>query len=282
VTQGGRSLAVGRVGLCGIGRETEAKRVPLSAGAVAQLARLIAAAAPPLEQRAVALVDSPRWPSDLDWSAEGVTPRRAHLGGREIDVSLRAIVEQLRAPGGRPGLARLSMFPTPRFDYFGARIMAAACKPHLRAMGRDLFDAALMRDFGALTGGTFTRFMISGFATYRALATLGVETYEGYPDLQFRLWAGRMMLPPKRRRDTALHARRQIVRRMAARLGISCEDRIDTLDRADAAILALSAAAARRDGGIVVVENCAEGRFLVALDRADTRRLTRLDKSQEA
>ena len=273
----GGSLVLERVGLREIAGGTEANPCAPSSGAVAQLARLIAAAAPSLEHRAVALVDSPRWPCDLDWSANGVKPRSGHAGGREIDAALRAIVKQLRALGGRPRLTPLSMFPTPRFDYFRARIMAAACKPHLRAMGRELFGAALRGNFGALTGGTFTRFMISGFATYRALAAIGVETYEGYPDLQFRLWAGRAELPPKRNRGAALRARRRIVRRMADALGISCGDRIDTLDAADAAMLALSAATARRDGRVVVVENCAEGRFLVALDHADARGLTRVN-----
>ena len=272
-----RSLLLARVDLRGIGREADGRGLSSDAGAIEELALRIARAVPLPTQGAIALVDSPRWPSDLDWSADGVVRRSGHSGGRKIDAALRAMVKTLRATGKHPRLAPLSMFPTPRFDYFGARIVAPTCKPHLRAMGCELFGVPLTRNFSAPYGGTFTRFMICGFATYRALAALGVETYEAYPDLQFRLWAGREVLPPKRRRSAALPARQNIVRRLADTLGTRCGGTVATLDAADAAILALSTAAASRNGAILQVEDQAEGRFIAALGAADARRLDRRD-----
>ena len=44
-----------------------------------------------------------------------------------------------------------------------------------------------MRAVRRRAAATFTRFMLAGFATYRALERLGVPAFESYPDLQLRL-----------------------------------------------------------------------------------------------
>jgi hypothetical protein len=164
------------------------------------------------------------------------------------------------------------MFPTPRFDYFGARLASDNCKPHLRAFGHELFGDALKGNFGALTGGTFTRFMIAGFATYRALGAIGVDSYESYPDLLFRLWSTEKELPSKATRSNALGARRRILEQLMGQLELEGASGFSTLDWADAAILALSVIAAAREGAIVVIDVGAEGRFIVALGAADAER----------
>ena len=114
--------------------------------------------------------------------------------------------------------------------------------------------------------------MITGFAAFRALEALGADSYESYPDLQFRLWSHEPILPPKRMRTAALDTRRRIVAELAMRIGIGGCGNIRTLDAADAAILALSTAAGGcREGSILAVEHGAEGRFLVAVDSITDR-----------
>jgi hypothetical protein len=173
-------------------------------------------------------------------------------------------------------LRRLSMFPTPRFEYFARCAASPACKPHLRALARELFADTFgehERGEAPRGGAIFTRFMLSGFAAYRALERIGAGAYECYPDLQFRLWAHGAELPPKGDRKNALAARTRINARIARALGLRGAARIATMDQADAAILALSAAAALRFGMVGIIEEPAEGHFAVALDEAHASRV---------
>ncbi len=168
------------------------------------------------------------------------------------------------------------MFPTPRFDYFARCARDPRCKPHLRAIAAELFDQLLddggdARDSSPGGGGTFTRFMLAGFATYRALERLGVPACESYPDLQLRLSSPSTRLPPKRRHAEALAVRRRIVASLAAQLGLRDTPVPANLDQADAAALALAAAASARSGTLWVVSNPCEGRFMLALDNHQAR-----------
>ncbi len=141
------------------------------------------------------------------------------------------------------------MFPTPRIDYFVGQLNRDGCKPHLRAFGDALFASAIAEKHEA-KGGTFTRFMLTGFATYRALAMLGIESYEGYPDLQFRLWNGNRPLPSKSSgKSIAVAERRQVLKRLAKGLRCSGFEGIATIDEADASILALSGLALTGNDG---------------------------------
>jgi hypothetical protein len=168
------------------------------------------------------------------------------------------------------------MFPTPRFEYFARCAASPSCKPHLRALARELFADTFDghgRGEAPRGGAIFTRFMLSGFAAYRALERIGAAAYECYPDLQFRLWAHGSELPPKGDHRNALTVRTRINARIARNLGLRGAARIATMDQADAAILALSAAAALRFGMVAVIEEPAEGHFAVALGAAHARRL---------
>jgi hypothetical protein len=259
---------------------------------------------------AIALVDSPRWPSDLDWSkaSTGVcsrsgkpgrrtaepspeqnrkemTPRGSYqtgIGGatnsphgRAIDAGLRALVSKLRGESTDCALKPLSLFPTPPMNYFGAHLNLPTCKPHLRLLGEALFGAALNRDYGLASGGIFTRFMIAGFATYQALKRTCAEVYECYPDLQFRLWCRGQQLFSKNAstRSVALASRIRILSALACELEVSGFHNIRRMDEADAAILALSTFAARRRGATLIFENNQEGSFLVAMDEPDANYL---------
>lgn len=233
--------------------------------ALAALAAQFRSALPDLERGALALIDSPRWPRDLDCAAPGVARRPCEIRGRAIDEALRRLIKQTA------GLkASVSMFPTPDSAYFYAQIVAPAAKPHLRALGLALLGSSLTPS--APHGGNFTRFMLAGFAAYRALEGLGVSCFEGYPDLQFRVWNGGRRLPSKISggRIAALEARDHIVAELAARLKISRGGAGGSLDQADAAILALSAAAGLRLGGGVIIEHPAEGRFWLTLAQRTT------------
>ena len=122
-------------------------------------------------------------------------------------------------------------------------------------------------------GALFTRFMIAGFAVYQALAKIGVEAYEGYPYLGFRLWmAGDDELPAKKKTSNAyaiaLEARRKILQRITLPAKFKMAPPA-TYDEADAAILATTVAAASRDSSLFQISDRAEGRFIVALDRTD-------------
>jgi hypothetical protein len=272
IEPGPRALELARVDLRGIEKAEEA---------LPELARRIAGEAPQLTQGAIAIIDSPRWPCDLDWSQSGAIRRLEEVTARVIDRELQAIVKTLRATGARE--LTLSMFPTPRLDYFTRQIAANSCKPHLRAFGHELFGRG-EPDPGLATGGSFTRFMLAGFATYRALGVLRITCYEGYPDLQFRLWIGNEPLPSKIRKKMtkadslrALPVRQRLVAELAERLGIGGSGAVATLDYADAAMLALSVKAAESEDCGVVVEHQAEGRFWITLPANMTCLLPRLD-----
>jgi hypothetical protein len=262
------SLIFKRVALDGIG-----------GCANATLAERISGAVPGLDARAIALVDSPRWPRDLDLSNR--TRRRDPAPrGREIDAVLRRIFRTLMAaPVGKAHRPGLSMFPTPPYDYFARRARDSRCKPHLKAIAAELFGAFPNDDDDAResspgAGGTFTRFMLAGFATYRALERLGVPAFESYPDLQLRLSSPSTELPPKRRRPDALAARRSIVASLAAQLGLRDPPVAANLDQADAAALALAVASSARSNTLWLVSNPCEGRFILALDARQSRVLT--------
>jgi hypothetical protein len=236
--------------------------------AITLLGEMLAAEMPQLNG-AIALIDSPRWPRDLDYSNPEVLVPADSKTGREIDTALRALVSKLSGAGPNSALHSLSMFPTPPMRYFGAHLKVPACKPHLRILGHVLFGDVLQRDFGPASGGVFTRFMIAGFATYRALQAIGAAPYECYPDLQFRLWRGGRPLVAKnsdRGKDAALKSRTRIVSALARELDVLGTREIQTIDEADAAVLALSVVAARERGAILVLHNAAEGSFMVALD----------------
>jgi hypothetical protein len=250
--------------------------------AIGELRRRLIAAAPELDELgAVTFIDSPRWPRDFDVAAAGVngacvaTASAGYSSSRAIDASLRAMVRRLalRKVDGAP--FQLSLFPTPRFAFFAACVKDPRCKPHLAAIGRELFGAAIADADHAVapTGGRiFTRFMLTGFAAYRAIEGIGAESYEAYPDLAFRLWADGIQIPPKSAGRAAFEARAEINRRLADVMGCAGAEGISTLDEADAAVLALSAAQARRSGLMAVIEHRGEGRFALALNADQARR----------
>ena len=217
--------------------------------------------------RCLVLVDSPRWPRDLD-----LTKRRRFNGsicplGRALDRSLR---EFLRARFGES--LRLALFPTPMLAYFEAWMSRAEAKPHLRAIHRALFgldrsnpDEGRAAASGKPGGGSFTRFMLCGFATYRVLEALGLVSYECFPDLVFKIWNGGWKVPSKRRRRAARFARCRIIHALAAALNLSTGYRGASLDQADAAVMATAAAAAAQLGTLRIFECPAEGAFLLPL-----------------
>lgn len=212
----------------------------------------------------MALIDSPRAPRDIDCGDGAMTHRKEVAAARAIDVSLRELLKARFNGAMRP----LSMFPTPRASYFAGCVMRHDCKPHLRAIAQELLPSII----GAsqkftdrkIAGGTFTRFMLAGFAAFPALEKLQVRTVEAYPDLQMRLWANGIVLPPKRLRAEAIEARRQICARLAKKIGLASFEAPQTLDEADAAILALSAAASASTRSLVELHCPPEGRFAVA------------------
>ena len=231
---------------------------------------------PELCAGAVAIVDSPRCPIDTDCSQIHFAPRENPPSRRAIDSGLRAMVHRLNENPARDRKTQLWLFPTPPMRYFAACILYPACKTHLRSMGEQMFGPPKSREQipARLTGGRlFTRFMIAGFAVYQALARIGVDAFEGYPYLGFRLWmAGDNELPAKKKTSNAytnaLEARHKILKRII----LPAKFKMDppaTYDEADAAILATTVAAASRDGSLFQIRDRAEGRFIVALDRDD-------------
>ncbi len=203
---------------------------------------------------------------------------------RELDAILRRIFRTLMAaPDGKARMPGLAMFPTPRYDYFARCARDPRCKPHLAAIAAELFGELSDGNGDTLEpapggGAVFTRFMLAGFATYRALERLGVPAFESYPDLQLRLSAPSQDippedLPPKRRRAEALAARRSIVASLAAGLGLRDAPVAANLDQTDAAVLALAAASSSQSGALWMVSDPCEGRFMLALDSRQARRL---------
>ncbi len=265
-------LRLARVRVVGVDRGIGAK----DAGAIGELRRRLLTAAPELGANGtIALIDSPRWPRDYNLPVRDDDIQVRGSAGREIDTALRAIVAKLtlRKRGGAP--FRLSLFPTPQFECFADCISDPHCKPHLAALGRELFGAALDRPNAGLApagGRVFTRFMLTGFASYRALDGLGTESYEAYPDLAFRLWAGGVEIAPKSAGRMALDARARINHALAEGLDCAGARKIATLDEADAAVLALSAAQAQRAGVIALIASPHEGCFALAMDRHQAQR----------
>jgi hypothetical protein len=241
------------------------------------LARKIKEVAPELGARATVLVDSPRCPRDLDLS--GTERRDLVPAQREIDVELKRIFPLLMAASdGKPYKPGLSMFPTPLHTYFTQWAFQPKGKPHLAAITKELFAAFLNGDRDktqqdGVVGGTFTRFMLAGFATYRALERIGINSFESYPDLQMRLCAPSRTLPPKKLHAEALIVRRRIVASLCESLGVVAESSPRTLDQADAAAMALAAALSARSDTLWTVSHPCEGRFMLALGHSQSQRL---------
>jgi hypothetical protein len=216
----------------------------------------------------VALIDSPRAPCDCDCRSLATPPPTSSQPAlpnscRLLDDHIRAFARRLNTPEYP---LPLSLFPTPPLDYFRRCLHDPQCKPHLRALGRDLFGSSPPQIRSAPRGGAiFTRFMLSGFAAYRALDSLGVTTFEAYPDLQFRLSRRDRPLIPKRHRTAAFADRLATTHEIAALMAIDGVDQIRTLDQADATILALSARLVLDRGLLAIIAVPAEGRFAIAL-----------------
>ena len=221
------------------------------------------------------MIDSPRAPRDVDCSGPKMTTRRDAPSGRLIDAALRDLL-RCESKG------TISMFPTPRAEYFAGCIASATCKPHLRAIGEEMLTSVIeVRETkieGPILGGTFTRFMLAGFGVFPALEELGIRAFESYPDLMMRLWSEDGPLPAKKLRGEALRVRARICARLARLVGIR-EFRIPTtLDEADAAVLALSAAASSTGGSLVELHCPAEGKFAVAFASLDKSRMRGLQR----
>ncbi len=212
----------------------------------------------------VAFVDSPRAPRDVNCSSGKMLPRKDAPRTRVIDASLRELLRTRFNGTMRP----LSMFPTPLASYFSRCVASRGCKPHLRAIAEELLAPVINipceTKTGALAGGTFPRFMLVGFAVFAALEQLGVRAFEAYPDLQLRLWSDGVHVPPKKFRRDALRVRRDICKKLAVSLQIGNFVAPTTLDEADAAVLALSAAASASAQALIELRCPPEGLFAVA------------------
>jgi hypothetical protein len=188
---------------------------------------------------------------------------------------LRAAIARMNRARKAKDRIAFALFPTPQLDYFRRCAEDPQCKPHLAEIARALGESPEASSPGgaavpaaSLTGGRiFTRFMLTGFATYRALEQLGIQTFESYPYLAFALWkkAGEP-LPPKSSRRAALDIRRGIVSRVARKSDVNIPP-ISTLDQGDAAILALTIAAPA--AAALIVNGGTEGRFLLAMPGID-------------
>jgi hypothetical protein len=195
-----------------------------------------------------------------------------------IDAKLREMIASLLAEGPIRALRPLALFPTPPLSYFSAHLAAPLCKPHLGALGLAMFGSMVNPHPLPPAGGTFTRFMVAGFAAYRALDRLDAVSYESYPDLQFRLWTTSSELPSKTRRNGmnkagVLASRVAVLDSLCRALGTDECPAITSIDAADAAILALSTAQASRDGIVAVIDSPEEGRFVAAFDSNCGKRL---------
>ena len=213
---------------------------------------------PELCRGAIALVDSPRAPN-------------AFAGQRDLDVALRATIATINRARSAGDRVTLALFPTPAFEYFARCASDRACKPHLIAIAREVLGAAPGRTVLRRAGGwLFTRFMLAGFAAHRALEQIGVDAFEAYPYLAFALWKKRSeLLPPKSAHRAALIARQKIIARLARQCALDTEVP-QTLDYADAAVLAITARlSARDDGSAMLFESPAHGRFMLALEAGD-------------
>lgn len=257
-----------RVGLAGLENSP--------ARAIAELARRIVAIAPELTAKgAIALIDSPCYPRNDDARAKNAA-KSSYT--RLIDARLAAIVGRIRAARAKsnPSLG-LWLFPTPPGAEFVRYACEPSCPPHLVRFVYELFPQYMQKrdaeseKSGA--GGNFTRFMISGFALYKAFSQWPVACYEGYPDLYFRLCANGASITPKRAgRRRAMETRIPIVTAVMRQSGLA-GSAPTTLDQADAAILAASACAARCAGMLLAIAAPSEGVFALPLVHADARYL---------
>jgi hypothetical protein len=242
-----------------------------SSDPIGNLARSIARTIPRLGRDAIVLVDSPRNPRGWDrrsgkaiWPA----PRR-----RAIDAALHEIVRAIRRRRGAADGVRLSMFPTPEIAYFIRCAADPRCKPHLAAFAREVLHieatAHNPRMHRGGRGWLFTRFMLSGFAAFAALERLSVCAFESYPYLCFALHKTcDERLQPKSVRD-ARAQRARILARLAREGGMVEIPPIESLDQADAAVLALTGAIAAETGGLYCVAATGEGRFLLPISPGD-------------
>ena len=234
---------------------------PATRHPIARIAENIAERFPELGPGAVALVDSPSAPCVA----------RSESRQRDLDLMLRLAVAALNRARSSPEYVRLALFPTPTADYFARCARAAACKPHLIRIARELgLTSKGTKSVPRGRGWLFTRFMLAGFATHRALEQLGVDSFESYPYLVFSLWkSASERLPPKSDRRAASKARQAIL----ARLTRSCRltaPVAKSLDEADAAVLAVTAhLSATGRGGALTFHSQMHGRFLLALSTRD-------------
>jgi hypothetical protein len=243
---------------------------------VRHLASAIARAAPSAGSRAIVLIDSP------------ANPRRtaAHRG-RAIDAALRLAVSAINR--SRKGDARiaLAMFPTPERDYFVRCAADPRCPPHLVAIARKVLGiepgASHVGRRQRGRGWLFTRFMLSGFAAFRACEHLGVRAFESYPYLSFAMHKnGGERLPPKSSPREALAERIRIIARLAREAGVRTIPPIARLDQADAAALALSALCGAASRGLYSLSAPREGRFLLAARASDRDALERFLADRDA
>jgi len=107
--------------------------------------------------------------------------------------------------------------------------------------------------------------MLSGFAVYRVLERLGVECYESFPNLVFKIWNGGRTVPAKRHRSAALSVRQRINTELRSSLKITEGCDCTNLDQADAEVMVLAAASAVRSGSLTILDCPAEGGFLLPL-----------------
>jgi hypothetical protein len=245
---------------------------PLSSDAIEGVARAIARTMPRRGRDAIVLVDSPRNPRGWDQRSGRANPPA--LRGRAIDTTLHEIVRAINRKRGAADGVRLSMFPTPEIEYFIRCAEDPRCKPHLAAIAREALEieAAAQNPSMIRRGGgwLFTRFMLAGFATFRALERLGACAFESYPYLSFALHkTGDERLPPKSARGDARAGRIGILARLAREVGMSEIPPIESLDQADAAVLALTAALGAASGGLYCVSAPGEGRFVLPMSLRD-------------
>jgi hypothetical protein len=233
------------------------------------LSERLAVACPDAGPQWLALIDSPRWPRDLDLSKPTICRRDPEPAGRSLDRALR---EMLRDSDDYKAM-RLSMFPTPKLEYFRKWAGAARCKAHLRAIYCILFEPQLVGSTTSVTidasgptqGGTFTRFMLAGFLTFRVWEALGIPTLEAYPDLQYRLWSS-SRIAPKREGAAAFETRLEVLPKLRRTLGIAPAPPAYGLDQADAEVMASTAMIAGVRGSLASLEHPAEGRFLITFN----------------
>ena len=229
--------------------------------ALGALRQRVSSCWPAVDTGWLALIDSPRSPRDLDCS-RGIAARRCVPASRELDRALR---ERLRAPAAARAI-RLSMFPTPVLAYFRQCVVRSDCKPHLRAIYRQLFDAQAVPESageGRLAGGSFTRFMLAGFLAFRAWEGVGAHTLEAYPELQYRLCGGERIASKRHPVATVRNTRVEVIMELRRELAIAASPPPANLHQADAEILALSAARAMKHNSLAALEHPAEGRFLL-------------------